>query len=51
MAEIKLSDLPYGSLNNLEDNSSGDSGDRRRTGATTFLRFAVEKVFGNKMHR
>ena len=46
MAEIKLSDLPYGSLNNLEDNSSGDSGDRRRTGATTFLRFAVEKVFG-----
>lgn len=45
MSEIKLSDLPFGSLNNLQDGNSGDSGDRRRTNPTTALRLAVESAY------
>jgi len=42
---IKMSDLTFGSLNNLQDGNSGKSGDRRRTSATTAIRMAVETAF------
>jgi hypothetical protein len=45
MAEIKLSDLPWGGLNNIQDNSDGLSGDRRRTNTTTALRLSVEAAY------
>ena len=40
-----MSDLTFGSLNNLQDGNSGKSGDRRRTSATTAIRMAVETAF------
>jgi hypothetical protein len=45
MANIKMSDLGFGSLNNIQDGNSGKSGDRRRTSATTAIRMAVENAF------
>ena len=42
---IKMSDLTFGSLNNIQDGNSGKSGDRRRTSATTAIRMAVENAF------
>lgn len=45
MANIKMSDLGFGSLNNIQDGNSGESGDRRRTSPTTAIRMAVESVF------
>ena len=45
MANIKMSDLGFGSLNNIQDGNSGKSGDRRRTSATTAIRMAVENTF------
>ena len=45
MANIKMSDLTFGSLNNIQDGNSGESGDRRRTSATTAIRMAVESAF------
>ena len=46
MAEIKLSDLPWGGLNNIQDNADGLSGDRRRTSTTTALRLSAEAAYG-----
>ena len=45
MANIKMSDLGFGSLNNIQDGNSGESGDRRRTSPTTAIRMAVETAF------
>lgn len=45
MANIKMSDLGFGSLNNIQDGNSGKSGDRRRTTATRAIRMAVETAF------
>ncbi len=45
MAEIKMSDLGFGSLNNIQDGNSGESGDRRRTSTTTAMRMATEAAF------
>lgn len=45
MANIKMSDLGFGSLNNIQDGNSGESGDRRRTSTTTAIRLAVESAF------
>jgi len=45
MANIKMSDLGFGSLNNIQDGNSGESGDRRRTSPTTAIRMAVESAF------
>ena len=45
MPEIKMSDLGFGSLNNIQDGNSGESGDRRRTSTTTALRMAAETAF------
>ena len=40
-----MSDLGFGSLNNIQDGNSGESGDRRRTSTTTALRMAAETAF------
>jgi len=45
MASIKMSDLTFGSLNNIQDGNSGESGDRRRTNTTTAMRMAAEATF------
>ena len=45
MASIKMSDLTFGSLNNIQDGNSGESGDRRRTRTTTAMRMAAEAAF------
>jgi hypothetical protein len=45
MGFFSLKDLQFGTLNNLTDNRSGNSGDRRRTKTTTALRLAIDKVF------
>ena len=45
MPNLKLADITYGILNNISENDSNASGDRRRTSPTTALRFATEKAF------
>ncbi len=40
-----LEELTYGQLNNLQENDSNASGDRRRTDPVTALRIATEKAF------
>ena len=45
MPNLKLADLKYGTLNNISENDSNASGDRRRTSPVTALRFATEKAF------
>ena len=45
MPNLKLSDIEYGTLNNIRENDSNASGDRRRTSPVTALRFATEKAF------
>ena len=45
MSSIKFSDLGWGSMNNIQDGNSGQSGDRRRTPTSTTMRMAVETAF------
>ena len=45
MAEIKLSDLPWGALNWIQDQAGALSGDRRRTSPTTAIRLAIESLY------
>jgi lysozyme len=45
MAEIKLGDLPWGTLNWIQESDRGLSGDRRRTSPVTSLRLAVESAY------
>ena len=42
---IELKELTYGQLNNLRENDSNASGDRRRTDPVTALRIATERAF------
>lgn len=45
MPNLKLTDLKWGTLNNIRENDSNASGDRRRTSTNTAIRFATEKAF------
>ena len=48
---FKLKDLKFGTLNNVQENSSGRTGDRRRTSTTAALRMTMGEAFGKNQLR
>jgi len=44
-AGLDFYNLKWGEINNLKENDSNNSGDRRRTSTTTAIRLATEKAF------
>jgi len=48
---LKLKDLRFGTLNNVQENSSGPTGDRRRTSTTAALRMTMGEAFGKDQLR
>ena len=48
---LKLTELRFGTLNNVQENSSGRTGDRRRTSTTSALRMTMGEAFNKNQLR